>query len=118
MKSDDSLKISNYNRSISAVKHVTTLFQDINFFKKQSHFNRELTPEKLVHARGDGAYGEFELYKSMRHVTKAGFLQDPGCKTPVFVRFSNFIGSKGSKVKAIDIRGFVIKFYTQEGNYV
>src|SRR5699024_11643908 len=61
--------------------------------------------------------GEFELYKSMQHVTKAHFLQEPGTKTPVFVRFSNFIGSKGSKDTAIDIRGFATKFYTQEGNY-
>src|SRR5690625_3698961 len=117
MTSDAGLKISNDERSLKAGKRGPTLFQDFHFFKKQSHFNRERIPEKVVHARGDGAYGEFELYKSMRHVTKAGFLQDPGCKTPVFVRFSNFIGSKGSKDTAIDIRGFATKFYTQEGNY-
>src|SRR5699024_7652757 len=117
LTSDAGLKISNYRRSLRAGKRGHTLFQDFHFYKKQSHFNRERIPEKVVHARGDGAYGEFELYKSMRHVTRAHFLQEPGTKTPVFVRFSNFIGSKGSKDTAIDIRGFATKFYTQEGNY-
>src|SRR5690625_3764410 len=117
MTSDAGLKISNDERSLKAGKRGPTLFQDFHFYKKQSHFNRERIPEKVVHARGDGAYGEFELYKSMSHVTRAHFLQEPGTKTPVFVRFSNFIGSKGSKDTAIDIRGFATKFYTQAGNY-
>ncbi|WP_029267097.1 catalase [Virgibacillus alimentarius] len=117
LTSDAGLKISNDRWSLRAGRRGPTLFQDFHFYKKQSHFNRERIPEKVVHARGDGAYGEFELYKSMRHVTRAHFLQEPGCKTPVFVRFSNFIGSKGSKDTAIDIRGFATKFYTQEGNY-
>lgn len=117
LTSDAGLKISNDRWSLRAGKRGPTLFQDFHFYKKQSHFNRERIPEKVVHARGDGVYGEFELYKSMRHVTKAHFLQKPGTKTPVFVRFSNFIGSKGSKDTAIDIRGFATKFYTQEGNY-
>lgn len=117
LTTDAGLKISNDRWSLRAGKRGPTLFQDFHFYKKQSHFNRERIPEKVVHARGDGAYGEFELYKSMKHVTKAHFLQNPGTKTPVFVRFSNFIGSKGSKDTAIDIRGFATKFYTQEGNY-
>lgn len=117
LTSDAGLKVSNDRWSLRAGKRGPTLFQDFQFYKKQSHFNRERIPEKVVHARGDGAYGEFELYKSMKHVTKADFLQEPGSKTPVFVRFSNFIGSKGSKDTAIDIRGFATKFYTQEGNY-
>ena len=117
LTSDAGLKVSNDRWSLRAGKRGPTLFQDFQFYKKQSHFNRERIPEKVVHARGDGAYGEFELYKSMKHITKADFLQEPGSKTPVFVRFSNFIGSKGSKDTAIDIRGFATKFYTQEGNY-
>jgi len=114
---DAGFKISNDRWSLRAGKRGPTLFQDFHFYRKQSHFSRERIPEKVVHARGDGAYGEFELYKSMSHVTRAHFLQKPGTKTPVFVRFSNFIGSKGSKDTAIDIRGFATKFYTQEGNY-
>ena len=117
LTSDAGMKISNDEWSLRAGKRGPTLFQDFHFYKKQSHFNRERIPEKVVHARGDGAYGEFELYKSMKHVTRAHFLQEPGTKTPVFVRFSNFIGSMGSKDTAIDIRGFATKFYTQEGNY-
>src|SRR5690625_4066026 len=114
---DAGFKISNDRWSLRAGKRGPTLFQDFHFYRKQSHFSRERIPEKVVHARGDGAYGEFKLYKSMSHVTRAHFLQKPGTKTPVFVRFSNFIGSKGSKDTAIDIRGFATKFYTQEGNY-
>src|SRR5699024_11089008 len=117
MTDDAGFKISNDRWSLRAGKRGPTLFQDFHFYRKQSHFSRERIPEKVVHARGDGAYGEFELYKSMKHVTRAHFLQEPGTKTPVFVRFSNFIGSKGSKDTAIDIRGFATKFYTQEGNY-
>src|SRR5699024_2602806 len=89
LTSDAGLKISNDRWSLRAGKRGPTLFQDFHFYKKQSHFNRERIPEKVVHARGDGAYGDFELYKSMRHVTRAHFLQEPGTKTPVFVRFSN-----------------------------
>lgn len=114
---DAARKISNNDWSLRAGKRGPTLFQDTHFYRKQSHFNRERIPEKVVHARGDGVYGEFELYKSLSHVTRAHFLQHPGQKTPVFVRFSNFIGSKGSKDTAIDIRGFATKFYTEEGNY-
>ena len=117
MTSDAGLKISNDRWSLRAGRRGPTLFQDFHFYKKQSHFNRERIPEKVVHARGDGAYGEFELYRSLKDVTKAHFLQKAGQKTPVFVRFSNFIGSKGSKDTAIDIRGFATKFYTEEGNY-
>src|SRR5699024_862343 len=103
--------------SLRAGQRGPTLLQDFHFYRKQSHFNRERIPEKVVHARGDGAYGEFELYESLSDVTTAGFLQKPGQKTPVFVRFSNFIGSKGSKDTAVDVRGFATKFYTEEGNY-
>src|SRR5690625_3177010 len=117
LTSDAGLKISNDRWSLKAGKRGPTLFQDFHFYKKQSHFNRERIPEKVVHARGDGAYGEFELYKSMRHVTRAHFLQEPGTKLPVFDPFSTSIGSKGFKYTAIDIRGFATKFYTQEGNY-
>lgn len=117
LTTDGGTKVANDRWSLRAGKRGPTLLQDFQFYKKQSHFNRERIPEKVVHARGDGAYGEFELYKSLKHVTRAGFLQEPGKKTSVFVRFSNFIGSKGSKDTAVDIRGFATKFYTEEGNY-
>ncbi len=117
MTSDSGYKISNDRQSLRAGKRGPLLLRDTNFFRKQSRFNRERIPEKVVHARGFGLYGEFELTKSMQDYTVAGFLQKPGTRTPVFTRFSNFIGSKGSKDTAVDIRGFAVKFYTQEGNY-
>lgn len=117
MTSDSGFKISNDQQSLRAGKRGPLLLRDTHFYRKQSRLNRERIPEKVVHARGFGLYGEFELYKSMSQYTKAHFLQEPGTKTPVFTRFSNFIGSKGSKDTAIDIRGFAVKFYTQEGNY-
>ncbi|NLJ78442.1 MAG: catalase [Tissierellia bacterium] len=117
MTSDSGFKISNDRWSLRAGKRGPTLIQDFHFYRKQSRFNRERIPEKVVHARGFGLYGDFELYKSMKKYTRAHFLQEPGTITPVFTRFSNFIGSKGSKDTAVDIRGFATKFYTQEGNY-
>lgn len=117
MTSDSGFKISNDRWSLRAGKRGPTLLQDFHFYRKQSRFNRERIPEKVVHARGFGLYGDFELYQSMRKYTRAKFLQEPGSKTPVFCRFSSFIGSKGSKDTAVDIRGFAVKFYTEEGNY-
>src|SRR5690625_3101477 len=71
---DAGFKISNDRWSLRAGKRGPTLFQDFHFYRKQSHFSRERIPEKVVHARGDGAYGEFELYKSMSHVTRGHIL--------------------------------------------
>ena len=117
MTSDTGFKISNDRWSLRAGKRGPLLSQDIHFYRKQSRFNRERIPEKVVHARGFGVYGDFELTKSMKEYTVADFLQEPGTVTPVFNRFSNFIGNKGSKDTAVDIRGFATKFYTKEGNY-
>ncbi|OAH53160.1 hypothetical protein AWH48_12450 [Domibacillus aminovorans] len=82
-----------------------------------THFDHERIPERVVHARGYAAHGYFELYESMKEYTKAGFLQDPSVKTPVFVRFSTVAGSRGSAETVRDVRGFATKFYTEEGNY-
>lgn len=117
MTSDTGFKIPNDRWSLRAGRRGPLLVQDTTFYRKQSQFNRERIPEKVVHARGFGLYGEFELTKSMKEYTIAHFLQEVGTKTPVFTRFSNFIGSKGSKDTAVDIRGFAVKFYTKEGNY-
>src|SRR5690606_34662930 len=117
MTDDNGVKVSNDERSLRAGKRGPALLTDFHFYKKQTHFNRERIPEKVVHARGFGLYGDFQVYKSLQHLTKAHFLGEAGRKTPVFVRFSTFIGNKGSKDTAVDIRGFATKFYTQEGNY-
>lgn len=117
LTSDTGMRISDDQRTLRAGRRGPTLLQDIHFYRKQSRFNRERIPEKVVHARGFGVHGYFELEKSLRDVTRAHFLQEPGTRTPVFVRFSTFIGSRGSKDTAVDVRGFATKFYTQEGNY-
>ncbi|WP_405099696.1 catalase [Oceanobacillus sp. FSL H7-0719] len=93
-----------------------SLRQDYEYLEKMSHFAHEEIPERVVHARGYSAYGEFECYQSMSHVTKAGFLQEPGKKTPITVRFSTVQGGKGSYDTARDLRCKGVKLYTEEGN--
>lgn len=82
-----------------------------------THFVQEEEPERVVHARGYSAHGEFECYQSMQHVTKACFLNEPGKKTPLTVRFSTVQGPRGSYDTARDLRCKGVKFYTEEGNY-
>jgi catalase len=93
------------------------LLQDVQFIEKMAHFDRERIPERVVHAKGTGAHGYFQVYKSMKLFTKAKFLQDPKKKTPVFVRFSTVTGGRGSADTVRDPRGFAVKFYTEDGNY-
>lgn len=114
---DHGTKVANDRTTLRAGNRGPTLLQDFHFYKKLTHFNRERIPEKVVHARGFAVYGEFESYASLKHLTAAHFLGEAGRKTPVFTRFSTFQGSKGSKDTAVDIRGFAVKFYTEEGNY-
>ncbi len=93
------------------------LLQDYILHEKMAHFNRERIPERVVHARGSGAHGYFELDQSLSVYTSAAFLQKAGARTPVFVRFSTVAGSRGSTDLARDVRGFAIKFYTEQGNF-
>lgn len=117
MTTNQGLKVSNDEDSLKAGVRGPTLLEDFHFREKMTHFDHERIPERVVHARGFAAHGEFELYESMAKYTKAGFLQQPGQKTPVFVRFSTVVGSKGSLDTARDVRGFATKFYTDEGNF-
>lgn len=93
------------------------LLQDTVFVEKVAHFDRERIPERVVHAKGAGAHGYFKPYKCMAPFTKAKFLQDPSKETPVLTRFSLATGAKGGADTARDIRGFSVKFYTEDGNY-
>lgn len=93
-----------------------SLRQDYDYFEKMSHFVHEEVPERVVHARGYSAHGEFECYQSMKHVTMAGFLSEAGKKTPITTRFSTVQGSRGSYDTARDLRCKGVKFYTEEGN--
>ncbi|MDD4413955.1 MAG: catalase [Oscillospiraceae bacterium] len=117
MTTNQGLKLSEDEVSLKAGERGPTLMEDFHFREKVTHFDHERIPERAVHARGSGAHGVFEVYESMKPYTKAKFLQDPNVKTPVFVRFSTVIGSRGSKDTTRDVRGFATKFYTEEGNY-
>ena len=93
------------------------LLQDHYLIQKMAQFNRERVPERVVHAKGTGAFGYFEVTKDASAWTKAAFLQTVGTRTPVLARFSTVAGEQGSADTVRDPRGFSIKFYTQEGNY-
>jgi catalase len=117
MTTNQGLKISEDENSLKAGVRGPTLIEDFHFREKMTHFDHERIPERVVHARGFAAHGEFELYESMKDYTKAKFLQVPGTKTPTFTRFSTVVGSRGSADTVRDVRGFATKFYTEEGNY-
>ena len=117
MTTDQGLKINDDTNSLKAGNRGGTLLEDFILREKITHFDHERIPERIVHARGSAAHGYFQVYESMAKYTKAGFLQDPNIKTPVFTRFSTVAGSRGSTDLARDVRGFSVKFYTEEGNY-
>ncbi len=93
------------------------LMQDVHLLEKLGHFDRERIPERVVHAKGAGAYGYFQVTADVSRYTKAKFLDKVGKKTDAFVRFSTVGGEKGSADSERDPRGFAVKFYTEEGNY-
>lgn len=117
MTTKQNLKISNDEEILKVGDRGPALMEDFQYLEKFGHFNREEIPERVVHARGYSAHGEFETYQSMSHVTKAGFLQEAGKKTPITCRFSTVQGPKGSYDTARDLRCKGVKFYTEEGNY-
>ncbi|MFC5589888.1 catalase [Sporosarcina soli] len=117
LTTNQGLKVAEDEHSLKAGLRGPTLMEDFHFREKITHFDHERIPERVVHARGYAAHGEFELYKSMKDYTKAAFLQEPGSKVPVFTRFSTVAGSRGSAETVRDVRGFAVKFYTEEGNF-
>ncbi|WP_342648574.1 catalase [Mucilaginibacter sp. CSA2-8R] len=117
MTTNTGLKINDDNNSLKAGDRGPTLLEDFILREKITHFDHERIPERVVHARGSGAHGVFKLYESQSSLTKANFLNDTEVETPVFVRFSTVAGSKGSTDMARDVRGFAVRFYTQEGNF-
>ena len=117
LTTNQGLKISDNQNSLKDSDRGATLLEDFILREKITHFDHERIPERIVHARGSAAHGYFELYRNLNKYTKAGFLNDTSVKTPVFVRFSTVAGGAGSTDMARDVRGFSVKFYTQEGNY-
>jgi catalase len=103
--------------SITAGDRGPVLIQDVHLIEKLAHFNRERIPERVVHAKGAGAGGYFEVTNDVTKYTKAKFLSKVGKRTEVFARFSTVGGEKGSADAERDPRGFAVKFYTEEGNY-
>ncbi len=111
------VRIAENQDTLKAGSRGPTLLEDFHFLEKMSHFDSERIPERVMHARGSGAHGYFQVYKSLAEYTRADFLQDPETITPVFVRFSTAQGFRGSADTVRDIRGFAVKFYTREGNF-
>jgi catalase len=109
--------ISDDQNSLKVGDRGPTLMNDFVLREKVFHFDHERIPERVVHARGYGAHGFFETYEGLSDLTRADLFQRRGQRTPVFVRFSTVAGNKGSADLARDVRGFAVKFYTQEGNW-
>lgn len=117
MTTNQGVKINDDQNSLKAGNRGPSLLEDFILREKITHFDHERIPERVVHARGSAAHGIFKVYKPMASYTKAAFLNDPKLETPVFVRFSTVAGSRGSADTPRDVRGFAVKFYTQEGNF-
>lgn len=115
MTTNHGVKVSEDENTLTVGERGPSLLEDFHFREKIMHFDHERIPERIVHARGFGAHGEFQVYKDLSEYTAADFLTHPEKITPVFVRFSTVQGSKGSPDTVRDVRGFATKFYTDEG---
>src|SRR5687768_11343448 len=109
--------VSDNQNSLKAGFRGPALLEDFVLREKITHFDHERIPERIVHARGSGAHGYFECYAPLTDLTRASIFAEAGKRTPVFVRFSTVAGERGSTDLARDVRGFAVKFYTDEGNW-
>ncbi|MCB2410065.1 catalase [Hymenobacter lucidus] len=116
LTSNQGLRVNDDQNSLKGGERGPTLLEDFLLREKITHFDHERIPERVVHARGAGAHGYFEAFDNASQYSRAHFLQ-PGVRTPVFTRFSTVAGFRGSTDLARDVRGFAVKFYTQEGIY-
>ncbi|AIS15801.1 hydroperoxidase [Pseudomonas chlororaphis subsp. aurantiaca] len=117
LRTNQGVKVADNQNTLKAGARGPSLLEDFIMREKITHFDHERIPERIVHARGVGAHGYFQTYEDHSALTKAGFLRDPGKKTPVFVRFSTVQGPRGSGDTVRDVRGFAVKFFTDEGNF-
>ncbi|SEP75610.1 catalase [Faunimonas pinastri] len=115
MTTNQGLLVSDDQNSLKAGLRGPTLMEDFHFREKMTHFDHERIPERVVHARGVAAHGYFESYGSATDITQAGLFSEKGKQTPMFIRFSTVAGSRGSADTPRDVRGFAMKFYTDEG---
>ncbi len=117
LTSNQGIPIADNQNSLRAGSRGPTLLEDFLLREKITHFDHERIPERIVHARGTGAHGYFELTRSLASHTRAKILTEVGVRTPVFTRFSTVAGGAGSVDTPRDVRGFAVKFYTSEGNW-
>lgn len=117
LTTNQGVRIANNQHSLKAGLRGPALLEDFILREKLTHFDHERIPERVVHARGSAAHGFFECSQAIPELTAAAPFQEAGKTTPVFVRFSTVAGERGSKDTARDVRGFAVKFYTDEGNW-
>ena len=117
LTTNQGLAISDNQNSLKSGDRGPTLLEDMVLREKITHFDHERIPERVVHARGSGAHGFFQPLKGASRFSKADFLQDPNKKTRVFARFSTVAGGAGSVDTPRDVRGFAVRFNTEEGNF-
>jgi catalase len=117
LTTNQGIRVSDNQNSLKSGARGPTLLEDFVLREKIFHFDHERIPERIVHARGSAAHGYFENYESLADITKADLFQKPGQRTPLFTRFSTVAGGAGSVDTPRDVRGFSVKFYTQEGNW-
>jgi catalase len=117
LTSSAGIPIADNQNALTAGDRGPLLVQDWQLFEKHAHFNRERIPERVVHAKGSGAYGTFTVTGDISKYTKAGIFSEIGKKTDCLVRFSTVAGERGAADAERDVRGFAMKFYTDEGNW-
>ena len=117
LTTNQGVPIADNQNSLKAGLRGPTLLEDFILREKITHFDHERIPERIVHARGSAAHGYFEAYEALTDITRAAPFSQAGKRTPVFVRFSTVAGERGSADTARDVRGFAVKFYTDEGNW-
>jgi len=117
LTTNQGVPVADNQHSLKAGLRGPALLEDFILREKITHFDHERIPERIVHARGSAAHGYFECYESRSDLTRAALFAEAGKQTPVFVRFSTVIGERGSPDTARDVRGFAVKFYTDEGNW-
>jgi catalase len=117
LTTNQGVRVADNQNSLKAGLRGPALLKDFILREKITHFDHERIPERIVHARGSGAHGYFEAYEALDDLTVAAPFREKGKRTPVFVRFSTVAGERGSKDTARDVRGFAVKFYTDDGNW-
>ncbi|PUA20123.1 catalase [Glaciimonas sp. PCH181] len=117
LTTNQGVQVADNQSSLKVGLRGPTAMEDFILREKISHFDHERIPERVVHARGSAAHGYFESYKDLSELTRAAPFAQAGKRTPVFVRFSTVAGERGSADTVRDVRGFAVKFYTDEGNW-